>query len=378
MDKRIKGFLQLIFVILFVVLSFFVSSLLQYKKEGVQTNLGEERVLYVDSMSVSPQPYRVTFKTTGTIEARAQINIISQVSGRVVQVSENLFEGGFFVPEEQLFQIDLRDFELEVERLEAQVASAKTALDLEQAESKAALLEWQQVNGDKQAPDLVARKPQLQEAKANYKAAQAQLKNAKLDLERASFSFPFAGRVTNNQIEIGQYISAGQSYGEVFDVQGLEIKSSLTNKQLKWLLQSDKIQVKVKANYLGEEKEYDGYLKRSAASLDSQTRFASVSFGLQEGFDELVPGVFVWLEVKGAELDGITVLPASSIQKDNIVWQIKDDMTIAPFTPEIIYSDDTHVAIKNNAGSMKIVTSKISGGTTGMKVETADKDVGNE
>lgn len=371
MGDRIKGFVQIFIVTGFVALSLSVSNSLHIDRSPTRSNTGQERLLFVETQSVSPAPYRVSFSTTGTVQARAPIQLVPEISGRVVYVNANLFEGGTFNAGENLFQIDPRDFELAVERLEAEVARAQTALELEQAESAAALLEWSQLNGDKKVPPLVAREPQLAQAQAQLKAAQAQLKDAKLDLERTTFFLPFSGRVTSNNIEAGQYLAAGQSYGEVFDIQGLEVHASLPNDQLKWILNSTQIKVKVTAEFLGKTRHYDAFLKRSGASLDSQTRFAKVSFGLQEGFEDLLPGVFVTLHITGDALDNVTLIPSQALQKENLVWVVQQDNTLTSFEPDILHYNDNIIAVKGIDGPLQIVTSKLAGASEGMKIKTS-------
>ena len=181
MSDKTKGLIQFILVIVFIAGSFAISFSLQSQKSSAGKNIGKERVVFVSAEVIQPEPYRISFDVTGNVEARADIGIVPQVQGRIIEMNENFFSGGLFKAGETLFRIEPRDFELEVQRLEAEVARARTTFNIEQAESKAALEEWRLINGSKKAPSLVARKPQKDEAWANLKAAKAQLENAKLE-----------------------------------------------------------------------------------------------------------------------------------------------------------------------------------------------------
>jgi RND family efflux transporter MFP subunit len=374
MSDKVKGIIQLILVILFIAGSFLISNMLKSERVSMRGAGGEERRIFVETVTVSPQTHRVQFDTTGTVQSRGAIGIVPQIQGRIDTVSDNLFEGGTFTADEILFQIDPRDFKLEIQRLQAAVAQAQTALNIEKAEGEAALIDWRQLNGDKPVPPLVAREPQLKEARANLQAARAQLANAKLDLERTKFSFPFDGRVISSDLEKGQFVMTGQSYGQVFDLSSLEVQASLEDKQLKWLLGSDNPKIKITANYLGEIKTYDGVLKRSAGSLDQQTRFARVSFGFSDENVDLLPGVFVDVDIEGSTLENVSVLPAEALQKEGHIWIVKADNTLKKHTPEIIYSTDKNIIIEGLSTNSRMVTSRTAGATEGMEVNIANEE----
>ena len=365
----------------FIAASFAISGLLKSDRTPTGANSASERGLFVETQEITPGPYLIAFETTGSVEARANVSIVPQVSGRVITVHEEFFEGGAFEAGTVLFEIEPRDFELEVQRVKAEIAQASTNFSLEQAEGKAAVAEWKQLNGDKKVPRLVARKPQIDEAWAALKAAKAQLENAELNLERTQFTLPFTGRVLFTNLEQGQYVAAGQSYGEAFDVGTLEVVSSLKDQQLEWLLNAEKPDVLITTRFLGEEKTYQGLVKRKAAAFDMQTRFASVRFGFEEDAVDLLPGVFVTLKIQGPALQNIALLPAQALQKDGVVWLVDRDGKLQSFMPEIAYADGRHIAVSNIDETVTVVTSRVSGATEGTAVlsgEQTPQEVMNE
>lgn len=369
MSDKTKGLLQLVVVIAFVFASFIGSALLQVNKDKPQQRSGETRKLYVQTVTAAPGPYQIQFETTGLVGARADVNLTPQVSGRVIAVNDNVFAGGSFEADDILFEINPLDFELEVQRLEAAVAQARTAFNLEEAEGEAALAEWKILNGDKPAPALVARKPQRDEAWANLKSAKAQLENARLDLERTQFSFPYAGRVLSSNLEIGQYVTSGQSYGSAFNLSSLEVQASLEDQQLKWLYGNRKPDITISIKIQNETRMYDGFVKRNAASLDPQTRFASVAFGFTDPPDDILPGMFADLSIQGQKLQNVTVIPASALQKEGVIWLVQDDNTITAYTPNIVYANNDHIVVDGLAGERRVVVTRVSGGTDGLEVE---------
>lgn len=374
----IQGIMQLILVIAFVAGSFIISGMLKANKKPLGERAAETRVLFADTQLISPAPYRIAFQTTGVVAARSNISVVPQVGGKVVSVNEKFFEGGSFEADEILFEIEPLDFELEIKRLESTVAQARTAFNLEEAEAKAAEAEWKQINGDKPVPYLVARKPQKAEAWANLKAAKAQLENAQLDLQRAKFSLPFAGRVLSANLEIGQVISAGQSYGSVYDAQNLEVQTSLKDDQLNWLLKSETPDITIEYKHLGQIKSVKGIIKRGVSSLNNQTRFASVSIGFADIPMDIVPGVFVDLDIKGPTLENTLTIPSTAMQKGQVIWSVDDSNTLQKFNTDILFSSDAYFVTDAQNGPITIVTSKMPGAIEGMTIKTEADAPNNE
>lgn len=373
-DRR-AGFWQLGLVLGFVALALLVSQLLKAGYEPPRRDDGQARRLTVQTAQVRPDSFRITFTTTGLVEARTLIGVVPQVSGRVVTVREEFFAGGGFTAGETLFTIDPRDFELEVERSEAEVARARTRFKLEQAEAKVARADWRRSHGsDVPPPDLVAREPQMAEARANLQAAQAALATAKLALARTRFSLPFDGRVLESDMAPGQYARAGQVQGQVFDLTALEVRVSLSDRQLNWLLATDNPDIRINTRFLGKTVSHAGVLRRGASVLDTATRFATVNIGFADPDHQLVPGVFAEVQINGPTLEKVLQLPISALQKDGQVWEVRADDTLAAFEPKIVYGDDNKVVIEGVERPLVVVTSRLAGANEGAKVRVEDRN----
>jgi hypothetical protein len=145
---------------------------------------------------------------------------------------------------------------------------------------------------------------------------------------------------------------------------------------MRLLLLSEDKRVKIEIDYLGKKREFFGRLKRASASVESDTRFSQVAFTIEEEitsgeFDKLklVPGLFAKIYVTGPEIKNVAIVPSSSIQKEQIMWKVEDDKKITKLVPNIIYQDEEVIIFDNLGAKAKIVTSKISGGIEGMKID---------
>ncbi|MBW2543312.1 MAG: efflux transporter periplasmic adaptor subunit, partial [Deltaproteobacteria bacterium] len=88
----------------------------------------------------SEHQYRV--RAQGTVEPRTASALVAEVSARVVSVSDDFVEGGFFERGESLIQLDDRDYRAAVAAAEAEVAAAHLRLAQQEEEARVAQQEW--------------------------------------------------------------------------------------------------------------------------------------------------------------------------------------------------------------------------------------------
>jgi len=94
----------------------------------------------------------------GEVGAKVAVEVVPQVSGKIVRVHASLAAGGFFAAGEPLVVIDPRDYELAVDRARASVAGAHVRLEQELAEAEVARAEWESMSPGQAPPSgLVVR-----------------------------------------------------------------------------------------------------------------------------------------------------------------------------------------------------------------------------
>lgn len=368
------GRLQLILVVSFFLFAVLVSSLLSGTDRTPKLKDEEEFAPLVNSTIVRPETRRIEIVGSGAVSSQVDVQIIPQVQGRVDWLSSIMRPGGSFLKDEVLFRIEARDFELEVERRRAEVASARTNLQLEEAEGLAATREWEEITPGEPVPALVARKPQIRDRRAALASAQAQLARAQLDLDRTNFSLPFNGRVVSSNVELGQFMATGQTYGTVYSLDGLEVSVPLADKDLKWLQPLDDVEAIITTSYLGVDRVIRAKATRVSAQLDAQTRFASVIVSLGESSNEedtlpLVPGVFVSVTFLGPKLDSLVTVPTAAIQENGKIWTIVDQRLKAA-QPEIVQTGPTVSLIRGLAAGSEIMLSNVPGAVENMAVRS--------
>ena len=253
---------------------------------------------------------------TGTVQVRNYVALTPQVGGRVVSLAPGLKAGGAFAAGEELLVIDRQDFQLAYEQAQADVATAAADLQLRQAESEAAIANYGLLNPGAEVPPLVAKAPQIAQARARQAAAQARANIAALDLQRTRFSLPFAGRVQASSAEVGQVLARGQSFGQVFALDAVEVVVPVPPDDLARLAGA----VGRTATVQSGEQALAAVVARVSPALDQRSRFATLYLTFDDAESTLAPGTFVDVEVAGPALANTFLLPAAAEQVGGSVW----------------------------------------------------------
>ena len=172
--------------------------------------------------------------TNGEVKPLNEINLISQVSGQIVEAADEFVDGGIIKAGSPLVWIDDRDYKLAVISAESRVAQASKLLEREIAESELAKNDWEEL-GLGEASPLTLRIPQLKEAEAAEKAALADLEKAKLNLERTVVKLPFQGIIRQKKTGVGQFVGRGSILATAFSTEEVLIALPLTDTELSYL-----------------------------------------------------------------------------------------------------------------------------------------------
>ncbi|WP_375550089.1 efflux RND transporter periplasmic adaptor subunit [Oceanicaulis alexandrii] len=315
------GWIQIAVIIAVIVLAMIMTAVLS-SGGGREPQAAPERAATpVQIIRPTQAAHQVEIALTGSVASPSDVTLTPQVGGRVIEVSEAVRAGAHFEPDEVLFRIDPRDYEVAVSRAQASLADARSALDQVEAEAEINRAEWRREYPNREITPLAAREPQLAAARARVASAQADLSQARLNLERTAISFPFRGRVIESRVEAGQLVSAGQSYGSVYDIARLEIIAPIAPADLERLTPAVG---RLADLSVGESAlNLQGEIVREGASLNARTRFIDL-FIEPASQDALRPGQFVDVRVSGPDLEESVVTPASALAGLNQVRIVRD------------------------------------------------------
>ena len=323
----------------------------------------DNEAVYVSVAKLKPQDHFVEVRGTGSVVLRNSIDLVLQLSGRVVWVSETFRKGGSFEAGQNLLRIDPRDFELAVAQAEADLLAAESNYLLVKAESEAAIANYAILHGEKDVPPLVAKTPQVEQAKAQIAAASAREQIALLDLMRTDFSLPFDGRVVDSQAEVGQFLNQGQKFGEVFDVASIEALVPISPRDLLSLQPA----IGRRASLSLGDFQLQATIARVSPTLDERTRFAQIYLALENATD-VYPGSFFNVVVEGPRLENMILLPEAAEQINESVWVVSDNK-LKRSQPRFINRQTSGVIVESFDSGDGVVLGRVPGAKEGMMVK---------
>ncbi len=385
---------KIVLPIVILVIGFAVMRFMVLARPGPQKEVKEYAGVLAEVTRVEKKDHPVQVVGTGTVQARQEVNITPQVSGRITAMAPNFVAGGFFSQGELLFRIEDVDYKLAVDRSQATLAQAELDLAREESNARIARLEWDTLGGkNDEAPNpLVVYEPQMKKARAAISSARASLKQAKLDLKRTRMTAPFNCRVRSEAIDLGQYVRAGTSVGTLAGTDTAEIVLPLPLDEMQWLeiprqgaaQRGSLAEVRVTAG--SQQFTWPGRVVRSLGEVDPQGRMARVVVGVDDpyhlktapesGRPDLAVGMFVEVAIQGDTLSGVFSIPRGTLRENDTVWVVGEEEKLEIRKVEVVRRDRQNVLIRNHLrDGERVVLTALQGAANGMKLRPREQGV---
>jgi multidrug efflux system membrane fusion protein len=150
------------------------------------------------------QDVPVYLNEIGRSVAFESVTVTPQVPGRIME--RNFQDGADLKKGEQLFKIDPRPYQAQLDAAMAQLAQAKAALDLANTQLKmyASIANTRAVS----QLDYETRKNTVEVDETQVQAAEAAVENAKLNLDYCTIDSPIDGRAGERLVDVGNVVQA--------------------------------------------------------------------------------------------------------------------------------------------------------------------------
>lgn len=330
--------------------------------------------------------------THGEVRATVRSEVVTQVAGRVMQVSPEFVEGGIVRAGEPLLIIDDTDYRAEVEQAESRLAGAR--VELEQALADAQVARKQLAHQSDPSP-LALKKPQVARARAGIEAAEANLALARANLERTRISLPFDGRITGTQVDLGQFVAPGKVVAEAFASDRVEIRLPLTDSQLGALGvpigysagSEPGLPVDLVATVAGQQHRWSGRVTRLDAVIDPRTRVIYATAEVANPYDlsppevtmPLAVGLFVNAAVAGRIVEDTIQIPSAGLRAGDRVFVLDEDGRLDIRNVDVLHSNTEQTVLASGVDEGdRVIVSAIRNPINGMRLEAIDPRVGAE
>jgi membrane fusion protein (multidrug efflux system) len=282
---------HLISLVLIVFAGFFLISC-QKKQSGDQ--LKGQRVrnaLAVDAVIAKPSVLINQINVSGSILAFEEVALMSEMSGRVVQL--NLPEGNPVKKGTLLIQIYNDDLQANLKKLQAQLENQEKILQRQ--------TDLLNVNGVSQA-DFDQTSLLVKTIKADIEVQQSLIRKSQI-------LAPFDGMIGLRYISLGAMVTPSTLLATIRMEDKLKMDFSIPEKYSSQI----KPGLKVVFTISGKDDQYDATVIATEGGIDASTRNIKVRAIINSKLDELMPGSFTNVQLSLGENKNAILIPTQAI-----------------------------------------------------------------
>lgn len=222
----------------------------------------------VDGVVVQPGVVREQLEVTGTLIANQQVDIVSELTRRIVKV--HVKEGSRVRAGTPLFQLDDADLQAQLQRLRQQ--------------EKLAVLNEERLK-DLLAHDAIAQQD-YDEAITNLKVLQAQIDEVLVTVGKTRIVAPFDGQVGIIKVYPGSVVGVNTVLTDIEDISVIKVEFSVPEKYTHLLKPGSTHPFTIAS----DKEQYTATVAARAASLSQNTRTLLVHALAQNPQGQLLPG----------------------------------------------------------------------------------------
>lgn len=391
-----------------------------------------QRLPVVEIQTLKAQPYTVYIESAGIVKAGTQTNLVSEVSGKVIAISDQFQEGDYFDKNQLLLEIDPSNYMNAVDIAKSEVAANRASLKQIKEEEKSnqraiqiarqnvalgrkelkrvrtllakKLISRSLVDAEEQSLNQLLQRLQDLEGIQNTYASRrgavearinstlAKLKQENLNLSRTKVTAPYAGRVLKKNVDIGQFVSTGTVIGEIYatDFVNVELPLSLSQYELLGMpeafrnrdISSENLpEVTLKDSNSINDVSWKGKVVRSSASLNPESRQISVivqvdkPYEAREGIKAPIRiGQYLQASIKGRTFQDVYVLPPGSVLYNREIRLLKEGK-INIQAVKVLWntSKETVVQTKTDIEGENLILTNLSQAVESMQVITTQQ-----
>ena len=310
----------------------------------------------------------------GTVTAASTVTLRSRVDGDLMAL--HFTEGQQVEAGQLIAEIDPRPYQVALTQAQGQLAKDRATLanarrDLARFEklAKTNLVSQQEMD---------TQRSLVNETLGTLKADEGGVASAQLNLTYSRVTSPIAGRVGLKQVDVGNYITSGDTNGIVVITQThpIDLVFSLPENSISTVLTAQKSGQPIPVEAWDRSNKTlltSGTLLSMDNQIDATTGTVKLKARFTNGDDSLFPNQFVNARLKVSTLQDAIVIPPAALQmgnEGNFVWVVNSENQVSKklITAGLQDSQKVVVTAGLNAGE-RVVTDGIDRLTEGAKVE---------
>ena len=338
-------------------------------------------IVAVENISVAPMTLEVN--SYGMVKPKYETQLVAQVNGEIVELSDVFVRGGFVKKDQLLARIDPSDYHAALIDAQASMASARAALETELAQGKVAEREWRQIENSSPT-ELSLRKPQLAQELARVKAAQASVLRAERNLERTEIRAPYDAMIDSRNVGLGSFVGVGSKIGHVLGTAIAEIRLPVADNQLAFLVKTKSTKAGVNAQvnligtYAGQDTLWQAKIVRSEGVIDNKSRMSYLVAEINDPYllknssdSSAAPlrfGSYVNANIMGYDISQASLVPRYLVVNGKVAI-LDSESKLHYAAIDIVRQQGSHVVVANGlADGDQLIVSALDYPVEGMQL----------
>jgi membrane fusion protein (multidrug efflux system) len=363
-------------IVLGVILFFAVTALVVFRlSSGAKTDQRKTRVITVGTVMPVKEDLEIRLTYTADIIPNQVVNLFSRVDGYIAKI--HVDKGDFVKANQLLIEIDHTDYQHAVNQAKANLAAARAKVTQQEATVRNAVLTLDRMRA--LIKDQFVSQQDLDNAQVNFDAAtaameslRAQVKQMEVALAQAetnlAYSFiraPFAGYVSERNLDPGAYVTSATASTStntrgilsLHDIETVRILIEVVEKDIPLVKIGQTAEVRAEAY---PDRVFEGTVTRIVQALNRATRTMTVEIDLPNKDRRLKGGMFARVEaVVGTHPKAVQIpIDAVSRLEDMQYVYVVRDGKAQRVNVEIGAREDNRVEItKGLAGNEQVIVS---------------------
>ena len=284
-----------------------------------------ERMVMVQLHELQSTSAPIALQATGNIEAAQRLELKPEVGGRVYKTADAFEPGGLFEAGDPMLWINPVDFENSLAQARSTLAQAEYNFAQEQGRQEVARHEWEMIDGKESISalekDLILRKPQLEQAKAQLEATQKAVATAELNIERTCVRVPFNAQILSRSVDLGSQVGSQTTLAELIGTDEYWMTATLPVNELQWLeVPGNPAQIRIEDK---SEKFTEGEVFSVLPALEQNGRLARIVLRIPHPQESPIPlhiNAYAYADMVGKTVEHVYIIPTDALHQGREVW----------------------------------------------------------
>ncbi|MGA8050193.1 MAG: efflux RND transporter periplasmic adaptor subunit [Burkholderiales bacterium] len=312
----------------------------------------------VSVASATARSVPVYLRAIGNVDPYSSVAVKARVDGQIVEV--NFREGQAVRKSEVLFRLDARPFQAALRQAEANLARDTANRDQARAQERRYLDLLDKNFVSKEA--YAQFRTNAETAEAQFKASQAAVETARLNLEYCTIRSPIDGYVGRIMLQLGNLVKANDVNALVVinEVKPVYVTFAIPEQSLRQIrrhMNEGPLEVSVTGSDTAQPPIATGTLVFIDNAVDQSTGTIKLRARFANNDLALWPGQFVAVRVKLYEQSNAVVVPAAAVQtgpQGEYVYVLKPDST----------TEMRKVTVARSEGDYSVISQGLAPGET--------------